>query len=225
MCQQTGDDVADVEGGGEQKDLLDAAVGSLDDEHPYDHRRDRHDDVSRHSKQLETACDAGEIGHDVAEVRDDQRQHQEERHAEAEFLPDQIAQAFPRRGPHACRHLLHDDQRGRDRNHGPQERVPELCSRQRIREDAARVVVDVSCDEPRADHRKRDRQTRSPTAVAEDGFSSDIDYTMLIKLYGAEPPLEARYSRYSRVCAKFVGEKRSQISRRSVAPRIPPSDR
>ena len=65
------------------------------------------------AEQLEAARDAGELRHDVAEVRDDEREHQEERHAEAELLADEIAQALAGDRAHPRRHLLHDDQRDR----------------------------------------------------------------------------------------------------------------
>ena len=67
------------------------------------------------AEQLQAAGDPGKLRHHVAEIDDDQCEHQEERHAEPEFLADQIAQPLARHGSHAGRHLLHDDQRDRDR--------------------------------------------------------------------------------------------------------------
>jgi hypothetical protein len=51
------------------------------------------------AEQLEAARDAGELADDVAEVRDDQRDHQQERDAESEFLADQIAEPLPVTAP------------------------------------------------------------------------------------------------------------------------------
>ena len=127
MRQQAGDDVADVEAGRRQKDLLDAVVGALDDEQPDDDRGRSGTTMYRDdAEQLEAARDAGELRHDVAEVRDDEREHQEERDAEAELLADQVAQPLAGDRAHARRHLLHDDQRDRDRDHRPEQRVAEL---------------------------------------------------------------------------------------------------
>ena len=121
MREQAGDDVADVERRRREEDLLDAVVGAAHDQQPDDDRRDRHDDVPREAEQLQAARDAGELRDDVAEVRDDERDHQEERDAEAELLADQIAQPLAGDGAHPRRHLLHDDQRDRDRDHRPQQ--------------------------------------------------------------------------------------------------------
>ena len=126
MRQQARHDVRHVEQGRGQEDLLDAFVGALDDEHPDGGRGERHDDVARDAEDLQAARHAGEVGDDVAEVGDDQRQHQEERQPEAEFLANQIAQPLARDGAHARDHFLHHDQRDRDRNHGPEQRVAEL---------------------------------------------------------------------------------------------------
>ena len=90
----------------------------------------------------------------------------EERDAEAELLADQIAQPLAGDRAHARRHLLHDDQRDRDRNHRPQQRVAELRAGQRVGEDAAGVVVDVGRDEARADDGQHQHEPRAP-ALAE----------------------------------------------------------
>ena len=57
----------------------------------------------RPAEQLEAARDAGELRDDVAEVRDDERDHHEERQAEAELLADQIAQPLAGHRAHARR--------------------------------------------------------------------------------------------------------------------------
>ena len=148
----------------DQEDLFDAVVGALDHEHPDDRRGERHDDVARDAEQLEAARDAGELRHHVAEVGDDQRQHQEERDPEAELLANQIAQALAGDRAHARRHLLHDDQRDRGRNHRPQQRVAELRAGHRVGPDAAGVVVDVRGDEPGTDDREEQHDARAPAS-------------------------------------------------------------
>ena len=100
--------------------------------------------------------------HDVAEVGDDEREHQEERDAEAELLANQVAQALAGDRAHPRRHLLHDHQRDRDRDHRPEQRVAELRAGQRIGADAAGVVVDVGGDEARADDGQNSSEAGAP---------------------------------------------------------------
>ena len=79
-------------------------------------------------------------------------EHHEKRDAQAEFFADQIAQALAGDGAHAGAHLLHHDQRQRDRDHGPQQKISELRAGLRIGQDAAGIVVDVRGDDPRPDY-------------------------------------------------------------------------
>jgi len=65
------------------------------------------------------AGDADELRHDVAEVDDDQQQHQDEGHAQAELFADEIAQALAGDGSHAGTHFLHHQQGDGDGDHGP----------------------------------------------------------------------------------------------------------
>ena len=83
-----------------------------------------------------------------------------EGHAEAELFADEIAEAFAGDDAHARAHLLHDDQRERDRDHGPEQRVAELRACLGVGEDAAGVVIDVGRDEAGAKHREEDRMSR-----------------------------------------------------------------
>ena len=114
------------------------------------------------AEQLEAARHAGELRDDVAEIGDDERQHQPERDAEAELLADEIAQPLAGDRAHPRRHLLDDDERDGDRDHRPEQRVAELRSGLRVGEDAAGVVVDVGGDEARADDGEQKNETRAP---------------------------------------------------------------
>ena len=89
--------------------------------------------------------------------------------AEAEFLANEIAQSLAGDGAHPRRHLLDDDQRDRDRDHRPEQRVAELRARLRVGEDPARVVVDVRGDEAGPDDREQQHETAraSPLEMAD----------------------------------------------------------
>src|SRR5207248_11617462 len=78
MREQARDDVADVKTRRRKKDLLDTAVGAVNDYAPYCERRQRHDDVARNPEELEAARHAGKFSYHVSEVGDDEREHQEE---------------------------------------------------------------------------------------------------------------------------------------------------
>ena len=77
---------------------------------------------------MHAAGDAGELSHDIAKVDHHQQQHQQERHAQAELFPDEVAQALAGDGSHAGTHFLHHQQSHRDRDHSPQEAIAELSS-------------------------------------------------------------------------------------------------
>ena len=106
-------------------------------------------------EELHAARDAGELGDDVAEVDDDEQDHHDEGHAEAELFADEVAEAFAGDDAHAGAHLLHDDEREGDGDHRPEEGVAELRASLRVGEDAAGVVVDVGRDEARAKYGER----------------------------------------------------------------------
>ena len=168
MCQHAGHDVADVEAGRDKEDLLDAVVGALHDQQPHHGRGQRHDNVAGDAEQFEAARHAGELGHHVAEVGDDQGKHQPERDAEAELLANEIAQPLAGHGAHAGRHLLHDDEGNGRRDHRPQQRVAELGACDGVGPDAAGIVVDVRGDEARADDGQEQYDPRAP--LLEEGF-------------------------------------------------------
>ena len=90
------------------------------------------------------------FGDDVAEIRNQNPEHHQERDPQAEFFADQIAQSFAGNRPHAGAHLLHHDQGDRNRDHRPQQHVAELRAGLRIRQDAAGIVVDIRGDEARS---------------------------------------------------------------------------
>ena len=155
MRQVRRDRVHEVEDARHEKDALDQPVGPAHDEEPDPHRHDRDRDPLRHAEELHARRDARELGDRVAVVRGEQRQHQVEGQLDAEVLPDQVGQALARHGAHARRHLLHDDQRDRDRDQRPEQARAELRPRQRIGRDAAGVVVDVGGDDAGADHAEK----------------------------------------------------------------------
>ncbi len=63
---------------------------------------------------------------DVAEVDDDEQDHDDEGDAEAELFADEVAEAFAGDDAHAGAHLLHDDEGEGDGDHRPEEGVAEL---------------------------------------------------------------------------------------------------
>ena len=167
--EHAGDDIRQVEQRSGQEDLFDAAVRAMDDDRPYDEGAQRHDDVLRDAEEFQAAGDTGKLGHHVAEIRDDERQHQPERHAESELLANEIAQALAGDRTHPGGHLLNDHQGDGDRDHRPEERIAELRASHRVCRDTAGIVVDVRRDEPGADDREYERQPAAP-ALAEQAF-------------------------------------------------------
>ena len=82
---------------------------------------------------------------------------------EAEFFADQVAQALAGDRAHAGAHFLHHDQGERDRDHGPQQKMSELCAGVRVGEDAAGIVVDVRGNKARADDGEEQQDPGFPT--------------------------------------------------------------
>ena len=109
---------------------------------------DRH----RHPEQRERRADAGELGERRAEVRHEHRRHRERRPADREVLADQVEQPAPRREAEPGARLLRDEQGDHRREHHPEERVAELRADDRVRRDAARIVVGEAADDARAEH-------------------------------------------------------------------------
>ena len=98
---------------------------------------------------------AGEFGDGIAQVDGEGGEHYEESGAEAEFLADQIGEAFAGDHAHARAHFLADVEGDGHGNQRPQQGVAELGAGDGIGGDAAGVVVHVGSDEPRTDHRQK----------------------------------------------------------------------
>ena len=119
LGQHSGKYVGDIEKRSRQEDLLHALVLAFDYDEPDDHGTDRHGDVLGDTEQFHASGNAGKLGDDVAEVRDQNTEHHEKRNSQAVFFADQIAQALARNRAHAGAHLLHYDQGDRNRDHRP----------------------------------------------------------------------------------------------------------
>jgi hypothetical protein len=146
------DRIDEVEDARHEEDALDEPVRAADDEEPDRHGHDRHGDPLRDAEELHARRHTGELGHGIAVVRREQRQHEIEGQFHAEVLADQVGEPLSGHGAHARGHLLDDDEGDRDGDERPEEARPELRAGERIRRDAAGVVVDVGRDDPRADH-------------------------------------------------------------------------
>ncbi len=148
-------------------------------------------DVFGDVEELHAAGDAGELGDDVAEVDDDEQDHDDEGHAEAELFADEVAEALAGDDAHAGAHLLHDDEREGDGDHRPEERVAELGAGLGVGEDAAGVVVDVGGDEARAEDGKEEDQPGSPCAPGRHCLFPFrwVGRTRRLAMYQAKPSL------------------------------------
>ncbi len=162
MREHAGDDVGEVDHRGEEEDFLDALVIAADGEQPDEKGADGDGDVFGDVEELEAAGDAGEFADDVAEVHQHQQQHDDDGEAEAEFLADEVGEAFAGDGAHARAHFLDDDEGEGDGEHGPQQGVAELRAGLGVGEDAVGIVVDVGGDEPRAEHGEEEQNPGSP---------------------------------------------------------------
>ena len=116
-------------------------------------------------------CDADEFGDDVGVVDHDQQNHEDEGDAQAELFADEIAETFARNHAHAGAHLLHDDERDGDGNHGPEEGVAVLRAGLRVGEDAAGVVIDVGGNEAGTEHGQEEQDPDSPALPHVDASS------------------------------------------------------
>ena len=124
----------------------------------------------RNVEQVQRAGDADELRHHVGVVHHHQQDHQHEREAQPELLADQVAEALARDHAHARAHLLHHDQRDRDGNHGPQQRVAVLRAGLRVGEDAAGVVIDIGGNESGTENGQKQQYPDSPTLPHACGF-------------------------------------------------------
>jgi len=73
-------------------------------------------------------------------------------------LAHEVAQPHAGHGAEARRHLLHDDQRDRDRDERPEERVAVLGAGRRVGRDAAGVVAGVRRDEAGAEDAEKEEE-------------------------------------------------------------------
>src|SRR5665213_653934 len=144
MDEYPADDVSDVHDAEGQKDALDDLVrppgndgihedGGADN-HP-DLEQPRIDKRNVAAEYRRDRRDAGKLGGGIAEIGNHEEDENPERHLDAEVLADQIGESLPGYGAHARAHLLCDDERERDRNEQPEERVAELRARLRVRQN------------------------------------------------------------------------------------------
>ena len=119
---------------------------------------------------MQRARDPDELRHHVGVVDHHQQHHQHKREPQPELLADQVAQALARHHAHAGAHLLHHDQRNRDGNHGPQQRVAVLRACLGVGEDAAGVVIDVGGNESGAENGQKQQYPDSPALPHGLGF-------------------------------------------------------
>ena len=108
-------------------------------------------------KSCMASGDAGELRRDVAEVDQHEEDKYEQRGAKAELFANEVAETFAGDRAHARAHLLHDDERDGDGDHGPEERVAVLRAGLGVGEDAAGVVIDVGGDEAGAEDREHEQ--------------------------------------------------------------------
>ena len=149
-----GDRVGEEDEARHEEDLLHDPVRPLHDEEPDGRRADGHGKIFADAEDLPRGGPPGELRDRVPEIGEHQRHKEKEGRADAELLPDEVRQRLPRDHAHPGDHLLDDDQRDRDGEERPQERVPEVRPGDRVRGDPARVVVDGRRDDPRPEDRQ-----------------------------------------------------------------------
>ena len=161
--QDRREDVGEEHDDDRQEDALDRPIAGLDDERPDGHADDRHDDVARDPEHLERRRRAGELGHRVGDVGDQQDGHRERRRAHPEPVADEVRQALP--GDHAepGRHLLDDGQDDDRDREDPQQGQPGLGAHHAVGRDPARVVAGDPGDQPRP-HDGQERDQPAPAA-------------------------------------------------------------
>ena len=157
-------DVAQVDQRENHENALDDFVAQTQHEQKHDDGRERDDDVAREVEDLRPRRDAGEFRRRDAGVDEEQRGHRDERQADAEVLADQTGQALAGDRAHAAGHLLHHDQRNRERNERPQYNIAELCAGRGVGRDAADVVPGRGRDEARSEHGEEHQRAAPPAA-------------------------------------------------------------
>src|SRR5690348_1320764 len=151
LGQNRGDDVRDIKSASNQKDDFHLPVRPSHHQNPDQNCGNGNGNVPADVKHLHGSGHAGELGDDVRQINKETRDHHEERRTEAELLTNQVGKPLARDNAHPCAHLLghiEGDGHGYER---PQQSVAVLRARLGIRRDAARIVVDIRSDQPRAD--------------------------------------------------------------------------
>ena len=163
--QHAGHEIGDVHGGERQEDALDLAVVAARHEQPHAHRDRRHGQPRRDVGQAERGSHARELRHGRAEVGDEEGEHRERRHLEAELLADQRRQTLAGHGPHARAHLLGHRQDGRDEQQQPEQAVAVAGADHRPGGDAAGIVVRGRRDQARPENREEDGEPAAADAA------------------------------------------------------------
>jgi hypothetical protein len=105
------------------KDLLYTCVVPFDDEQPDGKGAQWDGNIPAHMKQFQRRRDAGEVRHDVGQVRDHQDGHHDEGGAQTELLADEVRQPFSCHRTHAGTHFLGHDEQQCDWEQGPEWQV------------------------------------------------------------------------------------------------------
>ena len=166
MGQIAGDGISNVKDTGDEKDFFDQPVRPSHHQRPDYKGPGGHGEIAFDPEHLHPGREPGKLCYGVAEIHDQEEGHQDERHAQTEFLTDQVCQALARHHAHARHHLLHNDERHRDGDQRPQQAEPELRPSLGIGQDAARVVIHVGGDDARSDDRHEDDQVEAQAAQA-----------------------------------------------------------
>ena len=165
LREHAGDEVGDVHRRERQEDALDLAVVAARHEQPHADRDRRHGQPWRDVGEAERGSHARELRHGRAEVGDEEGEHRERRHLEAELLADQRRQTLAGHGAHACAHLLRHRQDGRDEQQQPQHAVAVAGADHRPGGDAAGIVVRGRRDEARPEDREEDGEPAAADAA------------------------------------------------------------
>jgi hypothetical protein len=119
-------------------------------------------------EQVESGCDAGELGAQRAEVGNDQCAERKGGAARPEMIADEREQALLGHHAHAGTELVEDDQsERRDREH-PQQAIAELGAEDRVGGDPGGVVIGEPGQHARPDDREQRRHpagTQQPPAA------------------------------------------------------------
>jgi hypothetical protein len=118
------------------------------------------------AEDLAGGRNSGKLGDDVAEVDQEAGDHHKEGGAKAEFLANEVGEAFARDHAHARAHF-HGHVKGHGhRNEGPQQSVAVGRSSLSVGGDTAGVVIHVGSDDARADDGQEQEETAAPSIGA-----------------------------------------------------------